>query len=413
MTANLQSPYDDEIDLRALILKLWRGRWVILAVTLITALVAFVISAWVGPNKYQAISYISIKDPILNFTTAQGLTVNQKAPDITSLINLATAPSLMASVRSDPTITAVWGAVSFKDVKSAAIGQNLLLMQVTDTNPKRAAQLSNVWASQVSTNINTSYGTEAIAHSIILQVTEAQQRYDQAQNALLKELSDNRIDILTTQLNRALDDLNCIKLGTNAAKRVLNDLLVLKQRLEAIPTEESLTFGDALAMTTLQQRALSSRVCNPDTQSLQIQFNSDSLINIASSKALESISQIQVALQNGMVITSAQQTQLEQQILQLKNEQENARDKVDRLTTARDLAKNIFETLTQQMEQNNIVGLAGGNQIANVSLEAVVPSNQVSRNVLRNTALAGVMGFMLSIFGVWVFDWWKETRIEK
>ncbi len=37
--------YDDEIDLREIVLTLWKGRWLILALTLIAALLAYAVSA--------------------------------------------------------------------------------------------------------------------------------------------------------------------------------------------------------------------------------------------------------------------------------------------------------------------------------------------------------------------------------
>jgi uncharacterized protein involved in exopolysaccharide biosynthesis len=94
--------YDDEIGLRELVLTLWRGRWLILAVTLIAALAAFVVSAWVLPRKYQAAAYVTVRTPIMGFTNDHGLVTTPVLPDLTALKELATTPELLARVAVDP-----------------------------------------------------------------------------------------------------------------------------------------------------------------------------------------------------------------------------------------------------------------------------------------------------------------------
>jgi len=46
--------------------------------------------------------------------------------------------------------------------------------------------------------------------------------------------------------------------------------------------------------------------------------------------------------------------------------------------------------------------------LANISVEAVPPEKAVSRKTLMNTALAGMLGLILSVFGALAMNWWRN-----
>ncbi|HPZ55316.1 MAG TPA: Wzz/FepE/Etk N-terminal domain-containing protein [Bacillota bacterium] len=54
MTEYHQYPYEDEIDLRDLILKVWRGRWVIIGAVAIAVVVAFIYATFIREPAYEA-----------------------------------------------------------------------------------------------------------------------------------------------------------------------------------------------------------------------------------------------------------------------------------------------------------------------------------------------------------------------
>jgi len=65
--------YMDDLDLREILLKLWRNRYLLIAVTLLPALVTFVLSAWVLPKKYEVAEYVTVAAPNVQYTTMEGL----------------------------------------------------------------------------------------------------------------------------------------------------------------------------------------------------------------------------------------------------------------------------------------------------------------------------------------------------
>jgi len=112
MTTDPSPTYDDEIDLRGIALTLWKGRTVILIVTLAAAVVAFAYSFWLVPHKYQATTYVFIGQPSVEFSKSQidsGLTVAPTLPDLAAVVKLSTAPALVNSVLKDPVVVAAIG----------------------------------------------------------------------------------------------------------------------------------------------------------------------------------------------------------------------------------------------------------------------------------------------------------------
>jgi len=174
--------YDDEIDLRAIVLPLWRARNLVLIVTLAAAIAAFVISFWILPRKYQASAYVFIGEPALytSYETASGLHVSPKNPDPEDMAILSTAPGLLESVHSDPEVVAAIGKeeIVLVDMATAdTVGEYELSLQITDTDPQRAALLANTWAEKVTAKVNASYGLSTLAQVLDSAVLQSQQNY--------------------------------------------------------------------------------------------------------------------------------------------------------------------------------------------------------------------------------------------
>jgi uncharacterized protein involved in exopolysaccharide biosynthesis len=405
--------YDDEIDLRELALALWRERWLILAVTLIAALAAFIVSAWILPKKYQAAAYVTVRAPIMGFANDQGLVTTPVLPDLTALKELATTPGLLAGVVADPALVPAGGAapLSAGDLNSMAqvsvVGKDQLRLQVTDTDPQRAAQLANLWAKQAAVKINTTYGVTAVVQSLDGQLTSSRQAYNQAQAALEKELSSSQVDALEAQLQDEKDNLSCLLAENSARTRVLADLGVLGQRLEALPGDSALSVGDALALTTLQQRALASQTCAADVPNLQLQLSSSAFSGLTAADALGSIAQIQAALNSQQSALLVRQNDLQQSISLLESQLEAAQNRLAQFKSQRDQAQSLYEALAQQQKQLGAVR-SEGNQLATLSIEAVPPEKKASPKVLINTALAGLFGLVLAVLWVFVVGWWRS-----
>ncbi len=64
---NSQNPnyYEDIIDLRGLVKTILNYKWIIIGVTVIAALGALLISAFILSPKYEANAYVTITEPVI------------------------------------------------------------------------------------------------------------------------------------------------------------------------------------------------------------------------------------------------------------------------------------------------------------------------------------------------------------
>jgi len=405
------SDYDDEIDLRAIAFTLWKARAVILIVTLAAAVAAFAVSFWILPRTYQATAYVFIGQPVVEFSKSaadSGLTISPTLPDLKAVVKLATAPELLESVLKDAAVAASIGEeeITISDMAGMLtaidVGKDQLSLQVTDTDPQRAALLANTWAEKVTAVVNATYGMGAMAQVLHSQVLHSQQEYEQAQAALEEAVSKSRVNALSAQLGSKNSDLGSVLGSIVRTQKVLDDLQFFEQGLNGLSGETPLSLGDGLALTTLRQRALTVA-----SESFTVQIDSASFAGFTVSKALEAATQMRAGLQAQLTRLQSDQSRLEQEIPQLGRDLENANAQLTQFTLKRGQSQGLYTDLLQIQQQVATV-LAQSSKVASVSVGAVPPEEKSSPKVVMNTALAGAVGLMLSAFGALAMNWWRN-----
>ncbi|MDP1547567.1 MAG: Wzz/FepE/Etk N-terminal domain-containing protein [Anaerolineales bacterium] len=403
--------YDDEIDLRAIALTLWKARRVIVYATLAAVVITFVASLWVLPRKYQATAYVFIGSPVVDLVEAgdfSGFTISPTLPDIKAVVELAAAPGVLESVLKDPSVAAAFGDEEItisgmtEMVAASDLGKDQLSLQVTDTDPRRAALIANVWAERVTDTVNATYGLGAISQTLDSQVLQSQKDYNQSQAALEDALSKNQVNALSAQLDSRKSDLDRV-LGTITRSRlVLDDLQFFEQGLSGLSGETPLSLGDGLALTTLRQRSLTVA-----SESFIVQIDSASFAGFTVSKALEAAAQMRAGLQAQLTRLESDQNRLEGEIPQLQKSLSNAAAQLTEFSMKRDQSQGLYAALLKQQQQVATV-LEQSAKVAAISIEAVPPDKKSSPKVLLNTILAGMIGLMLSAFGTLAMNWWKN-----
>ncbi|HBG73894.1 MAG: hypothetical protein A2X25_03215 [Chloroflexi bacterium GWB2_49_20] len=406
-----QPIHEDEIDLRTYFQALWKARKAILIVTFAAALIVFVLSFWVLPSRYQATAYVFVGQPVVEFTQSQtdsGLQILPILPDIKAVVKLFTAPALLESVLKDPAVVAAIGneEISVTDlidmVNVSDVGKDQLRLQVTELNPQRAALLANIWAKNGVAVVNDAYGLGAVIQVLKTEELKSQKDFAQAQTALEEAYSTSQVPALSAQLDNRTADLAIVLSNISNVRRVLNDLQFFEQGLTGQPGDTPLSLGDGLALTTLRQRSLTV-----GNASYTIQIDSASFAGFTVSKGLEATSQMRAGLQDQLTRLLSDQTSLEQEIPQLNRDLSNANAQLNQISTKRDQFLGLFTDLSQQEKQvTAAIGLDVN--VARLSVEAVPPDKAESRNLLRNTAVAGMLGLLLSVFGTLAVEWWRE-----
>lgn len=433
MTENTLSSHNDEIDLRVLFDILWKARIVIFFATLVPAIVAFAVSFWLLPRTYQATAYVFIGNPIINFAESTQFTISPTLPDIKAVAQLAVTPGLLESVTQDPKVLDASGNDKVSINISAVatdIGKDQLRLQVTDTDPQRAALLVNIWAEKITLSINASYGVSAIAETLDTQVLKAQKDYEQAQVALEDVLSKSRVEALSAQLQSKQSDLRCLLDNSSQIMRVLDDLRTFEQELEGISNEEPLPTHHGLTLIILRQLSLTSLPCQampqvqstniptpgvlvpdisiPNSPDFTLQINGLSFDGLTISETLALMEQMRTALQAHVVRLQDQQGDLERETPQLQADLENAQAQLVPLTVERDQSQALYTALLERKQLVTTV-MKESSKVASVSVYAVPPRNAVSPRIFVNTALAGVLGLVLSAFLALAIDWWRRS----
>jgi capsular polysaccharide biosynthesis protein len=410
MVAEPTPAYDEEIDLRAIFQTLWKARIAILITTLAAAIVAFAVSFWILPRKYQAITYMFIGQPAIEYSKAQsdsGFAYSPTLPDIKAVVKLSNAPALLESVLKDQKVVTAFGnqkipLSKMTDMTTAVdIGKDQISLQVTDTDPQRAALLANTLAEKVASMVNTIYGPEALAQTLDTQVLQSQQDYEKAQAALEAAVSKSQVSALSAQLDTKRADLSNVLSSIIRTRNVLDDLQFFEQGLSGLSGETTLALGDGLALTTLRQRSLTVA-----SESFTVQIDSASFAGFTVSKALEATTQMRAGLQSQLTRLQSDQSSLEQEIPQLQGDLEETNAQMSQFTLKRDQSAGLYASLLQQ-QRLVITVLAQSSKVASVSVTAVPPTIAISRNTVRNTVLAGMLGLIVSALWVLALTWWK------
>jgi len=413
MTTDPSPTYNDEIDLvpilRASALTLWKTRWVILIVTLAAAIVTFVVSFWILPRQYQATANVFIDQQIVEFSksiSVTGLTNFPTLPDLKVVVKLSIAPELLDSVLKDPAVVAAIGneEISISDMVTAVdVGTDQLSLQVTDSNPQRAALLANTWAEKVTAMVNATYGLDAIAQALDSRVLQSQQNYEQAQAALEEALPQSQVNALSAQLDSKRADLESMLGSIIRTRRVLDDLQFFEQGLSGLSGETHLAVGDELALTTLLQRSLTVA-----SESFTGLIDSASFAGFTVSKALEAATQMRAGLQARLTRLQNDQSRLEQEIPPMQGDLEHATAQLTQLTLERDQSQGPYNDLLKIQQLTSVQ--VQSSKVARVSMEAVLSEKAVLRNTLMNTALAGMVGLMLAVFWALLHELVEKQR---
>jgi uncharacterized protein involved in exopolysaccharide biosynthesis len=67
------------------------------------------------------------------------------------------------------------------------------------------------------------------------------------------------------------------------------------------------------------------------------------------------------------------------------------------------LARKLDEARIEAQEENGVL---------QVGSTAAVPEKPVGPRRMMNTAIAGALGLMLGVFGVFVLEWWQDEELD-
>ena len=227
---------EQEIDLRPYLQAIFRQWWLIVASMVVLGVVAAV---WTtsSPRQAQARGDLLLVaqstqlslDPRFTERDSSMLTnaVNQRQ----ALLDLASSSALEARVAQALGLSSYHDGELLAKIKVTATS-DLLRIGATAATDEEALRLAETWTHSYEALVNELYsGTGAATQSLEIQLTSAQQRYDEIQTALTAFYATGELVQANQQVKR-LEGL--LQGGTDAQIRLYNGYLVRAQDLNLI-----------------------------------------------------------------------------------------------------------------------------------------------------------------------------------
>ena len=408
MTETKYTHFSEEvIDLRELIRTLWAKKWLILGVTFIAGLAAFLVSSFLVPERYQAAAFITITEPNLRAELETSIQTEPVPLETSGLVELAESAELQALTFSALGVTDYEQQRSY-EFSAVMQGEGQLRLGVTTEDPVLAAEAANAWAGVVSERLNELYGTSQETLTILeSEAAQAKIAWAEAQEALETYLPECQVESLTVELSEQKKNLARYINQIEGNRLLISDAETMLAQLVIEEDGEVLATGTALSIIALQQRAAGG------VSGTQFQIQGDQIMGVdyPADKGRETLLGLIAALQEQNLDFEMEIELIQEGLGEISSQLESERFKVDQLSQERDLARQAYTALSSQLEETRITW-AQEDRPVKIGAQAVVPQHRSSPNVLLLTALVALMASVLSILVVLLAGWFQEGEHE-
>jgi uncharacterized protein involved in exopolysaccharide biosynthesis len=400
---------EEEIDLREYVEVLLRQWKWIAALAVVAAGAAFVVSLLLSP-AYEATALVVVTKPryVMRFDE-RFETINDIQQPYKAYPSLAESDDLLLKTMAalNPSLSEeAQGLNAFRKKVEAASGDDpsVVELRVTDADPELAARIVNTWAGVFVEQVNILYvETAQDAQFFEAQLAEADIALQKAEQALIEFQRRNQAGVLSAQIDALKGQLSAYLEAQNAIELVMQDAASLKARLALQEGSAAPALADDLAVLLLQIEALSLENQVP----LQLQIGGDNPVSsVTKGELTVFLDGLTTTLRNQSVELESNIAQVKPEILRLQGEIEQFNVEEDRLTRARDVARDTYTTLARKVDEARIAAQDESGEVRLASA-AAVPTRPVSPRKLLNTAVAGTLGLMLGVFGAFALEWWQ------
>jgi succinoglycan biosynthesis transport protein ExoP len=428
---NVNSTYPEEISLRELIETLIRGWKLIVAITLLAVLISAVVSFFVIKPTYEASVTLmaSAAAKVEAPRTGNGIsgfldamsdlpvpTLDTYREQVKNLVVLQNALDDLGLGPDRLTRRELSSKVSVEIVNNT----NLIRIKVRDGDPKLAADLADSLADNFTKYVSDLAKEQALTSYMYLekQMNVEKEMLDRALTGYKEFLAQPRgVQELQAEIDSRLLFVTDFtmqymqkEVEEKAKKAALETLQQeLAQTEKILVTKKSLSedaflnnvISEATGQSTLQtgQVMMENQEINPNYLALE---NSISILR----SELAMLASERQNIKSQIDRNSAELERLQAELAE-KQHQENI------LKRNVDLAQQTYDAFYSKYEE---VRITQSSQVGEASIvvatPAVEPSVPVSPNKRLNVAIAGVLGLMVSVFVVFIKDYWEKTGQE-
>jgi capsular polysaccharide biosynthesis protein len=381
---------EEEVDLRGYISVLLRHWKIIVSITVIAVIIGGLLS-FLPSRSYEAKSGVVITKagviamPEYGTSDAEASALNIARQTLIALVKSSSVASQVVEQLGDRLEPGERGLASLTSKVQVKNQGDFIEITVKDPDPEKAADIANAWAESYVSYVNGLYSDILQSpEELMAQTDAAKLEYEEAEGMWEDFVQDNRID----ELSRQISDIE-----------LLCQLKSLRQQFEAGASSPASTIATSLAFILLQTSAFTDTPAE-----FQISLDEISGINVS----LADFDALMATLEARSAITPGQSvSELRQEILELKAEQEQEKARQLELETAKDIAWEAYATAASKLLEAEIAPGAQG-PIVQVTELAAVPTSPVSAHRVRNTVIALVLGFIVGILAAFVVEYFRK-----
>jgi succinoglycan biosynthesis transport protein ExoP len=415
---------EEEIDLRQYVEVLVRSwKWIV-GLALAAAVAALALSSLIPPT-YEAMALVAVTEPryMMRFDP-RFETVNTVQPVYKAYPELASSDDLLQNLlaRLSPFPQ---GVETFQDLRGmleagAGADPSMVRLAARSRDPEEAAHIANGWAELFVAQANEIYGAHSGDQVQFFedQLERAQAELEEAEQELVAFQARNQGAVQEAQLASAQQDLQDYLVERREIERAVRNGRAMRGRVAAQPADTQVSPGDGLTALLLQLQAFNVQTSRPEqteSYAAELEAGPSIWLQISDATLLASertagelvvfLDELVAILEARREEIEAQAVALEPQILALQQQLQESRAEEDRLTRARDVARETYLTLARKVEEVRIAAADTSGEVRLAS-RAAVPRRPVSPRKVLNTAVAGALGLILGVFGAFAVEWW-------
>jgi succinoglycan biosynthesis transport protein ExoP len=303
---------------------------------------------------------------------------------------------------------------------------SMVRLAVLSGDPEEAARVANAWAELFVARANAIYGShsEEQVRFFEIQLERAQLELEDAEEARVAFQARNQSALVEVQLASAQQDLRDYLVEQREIERAVRNARAVKVSVADEPVDRLVSPGDDLTALLLQIQAYNVQTSRPvqrESEDAEVEVRPSETgpsvwLQISDAILLSSertAGELAVSL-DGLVATleareeqiAAQMAALEPRILTLQQRLQEAQTEEDHLIRAHEVARETHVTLARKVEEVRIAAEDTSGEVRLAS-RAAVPERPASPVKMVNTVVAGTLGLMLGVFGVFAVEWWR------
>lgn len=398
---------EEEIDLRAYIAVLWKGKYWIAGLALVAALAALAVSLALPP-AYEATALVAVTKPRYTLEFDPKLSTGDVQPSYKAYPDLAMGDQIIAALIDDLGSGLDDDERSVRVVRAMLEAQNgsdasIIRLTVQNGSPERTAAIANRWAALFVAQANQLYGQSEQDRAFFeTQLAGAEQTLAQAEQALVDFQSRNEVAILQAQLDNKQAELYESLGLARALGLSAQDAQALLARLQAQAAQTQATLNDELAVLLLEVT-----VRGDSSLPVELQISGQNRLGEHTIGDLSARLEALIGMLEAKSIQARQNTiAVQPELLSLQEALTQAQVEEARLDLAKKVASETVLTLSRKVAEAQI---AAGDETGTVRLasQAAVPDRPVAPRKMANTAVAGALGLMVGVLGAFGVEYWR------